>query len=117
MSGKKRIRPNLYTFSVSGKVGDETYAEAMRREMKEEIGVSTPFEELFKFFKEDSVVRAFRTVFVARSDDGIIIDGEEVESVKWVGLGELKNDLELNSDSYSPSFVEGIKIYFERFMK
>lgn len=114
-SASKRWYPNLYTFSVSGTVGDETNEECMKREMLEEIGIETPFKELFVFRHSDEQDSAFATLYFAVSDKELKPDEQEVSMVAWVTLSWLREDLIDYPEKYTPAFKEGMKIYFEKY--
>jgi isopentenyldiphosphate isomerase len=48
--------PDQYDASVSGTVrADETYEQALEREMKEELNIQTPFEYVLKGFYKDDI--------------------------------------------------------------
>ncbi len=87
-SMNKDIRPGLWTTSVSGHVDSgETYEEAARREMREEIGIDTKVRELYTFvFKDkgkDYIDNEIDKIFVAKHDGPFKIDKEEVDFVAF----------------------------------
>ena len=114
-SSDKIIFPNLYTASVSGAVEDETYDQAMEREMKEEIGISVPFKKLFIYKSITDVAKSFRTVYFAQSDKKVTVDKREAQSYKWITLPELKKDINENPDKYTPPLKQMMEIYFDKF--
>ena len=107
--------PNLYTFSVSGTVANETYEESIKKEMKEEIGISIPVKFLFKTSHFDKFEKAFHSVFIGKSDKRIIPDKNEMTEVKWISPEEVKKDIQEHPEKYTPSFVKGMKRYFAEF--
>jgi isopentenyldiphosphate isomerase len=116
-SPDKKWYPNLYTYSASGTVANESYDKCMKEEMKEEIGISIPFKYLFKYPFFDELDKAFHAVFVGRSDEEIIPDPTEITKIKWIAAGELRKDIEDHPEKYTPPFVAGMKKYFAEFYK
>lgn len=114
-SPTKRWYPNLYTFSVSGTVDDETTAMCIEREIKEEVGLDIKPKELFTFYHSDSQNSAFETVYVATSDEKITPEEKEISIVEWVKLDLLKKDTENSPEKYTPPFLEGLKIYWQKY--
>jgi isopentenyldiphosphate isomerase len=111
----KKWYPNLFTYSVSGTVANESYEECIEREMQEEIGISINVKRLFTYPFFDTLDKAWRCVFIGKTDDNIIPDAREIQEIKWMDADELKRDILKNSDIYSPPFVEGMKKYFNEF--
>ncbi len=113
----KKLYPNLYCFSVSGSVRDgETHEQTIEREMEEEIGIKTSYKKLFKFKSFNKLEKAFRMVFSTTHDGRPFkLQESEVESVKWISLDKIKEDINKNSEKYTPPFVKGMKIYFDKF--
>jgi len=114
-SSGKRWYPGLYTYSVSGTVADESYRDCMKREIQEEIGLSVPFRKALKYYYKDEYDNVFNEIFIARSDSKIIPDKGEMSRIKWVGLESLMKDIKFNPQRYTPPFVKGIMLFFEKY--
>lgn len=114
-SANKRWYPNLYTFSVSGTVDNETTDECIVREIKEEIGLDLSPKELFTFYHADNQDRAFATLYSVISDIQIKPDPQEISEVKWVKLDWLKNNMKNHPENYTHTINEGMRIYWERY--
>ena len=108
----KKWYPNLYTYSVSGTVADESYEDCIKKETREEIGISIPLRFVFRYSFFDECDKAFHAVFVANSDDKIKPDKREISEIKWISIESLKKDLDKSPEKYTPSFVFGMKKYF-----
>ena len=114
-SMNKKWYPGLYTYSVSGTVEDETTDECIKRETKEEIGIEVSFNNLFTFRHSDNFNSAFATIYSAVSDLELTPDPQEISQVDWVTLDWLKNDMVNHPSKYTYTFLEGMKIYFEKY--
>ncbi len=114
-SSNKRWYPNLYTFTVSGTVDNETNEKCIEREIKEEIGLDIKPIELFTFRHKDNYDDAFATLYFASSDKDLIPDKEEISQVDWVSLVWLKEDIKNNPVKYTNTMLEGMKVYWEKY--
>jgi len=90
----------------------ESYEEAARREMKEEIGIEARLEFLMKFRKrfenDQEIIKFFR----CKHEGPFKIDKEEVQFVKFFSLEKIKEMLEKGED-----FTPGTRIALEEFLK
>ena len=86
----KKWYHGLYTYSVSGTVRDESYEDGMKREMQEELGISIPVRYAFKYLFCDDVDKAFRAVFIGKTDKEISPDYGEMSEIKWISADKLK---------------------------
>ncbi len=113
-SPNKRWYPNLYTYSVSGTVANETYEECIKKEMKEELGISIPVKLVFVYPYFDELDKSFHALFSGMSDKKLTPDKLEISELKWMKLDELKKDMKRNSKKYVPHVVFGLKKYFSQ---
>jgi|SRR3989344_4823 len=111
-SSNKRWYPSLYTYSVSGTVANESYKKCIKKEMKEELGISIPVKLLFIYPYFDKVDKSFHALFSGVTDEKIIPDKMEISKLKWLKLNELKKDIKLNTKKYVPHVIFGLKKYF-----
>ncbi len=84
-------------------------------EMIEEIGIDAPFRKIFSLKCSDDFDNTFATVYLAISDKEIIPEKKEIAEIKWVTLDWLKKDMETSPDKYTYPFLEGMKVYWEKF--
>lgn len=87
-SMKKDTRPGYWTTSVSGHVDSgETYEEAAKREMHEEIGIQANIDYIFTFVSRDSEKNysdnEIDKVFFARNDGPFTVPKDEADFVKF----------------------------------
>lgn len=112
----KKWYPNLYTFAVARTVQKgESYEESMKKGLKEKINISTAVKFLFKHRFYDKSDRAFRAVFIAKSDKEIKPNKKDIAEVKWVHIDELREDIKEHPEKYAPPFIECMKKYFAEF--
>lgn len=98
----KDLYPGYYALSASGHVGKgETYEEAAKREMSEEIGIEVPITFVTKFLFHAPLETEYNTIFTAKSDGPFVINKEEVEEIKFF----TKEDIKLMKDKLTPSSV------------
>ena len=87
----------------------ESAADAARRRLAEEMGVTCELEPLFRFayraqvsdgLIEDEIVH----VFGGLHDGAVAPDPAEVDGYKWIALGDLNADLRARPDAYTVWF-------------
>jgi isopentenyl-diphosphate Delta-isomerase len=112
----KNLYPNLHTFAVSGTVDEnETYEQTIEREMQEEVGIKVKYKVLFKFHSFDPTDKAFKTLYYAFHEGPFVKEEREIAELKWISLEDLKEDLDLNTEKYTPPFKKGMELYFKKF--
>lgn len=81
-SQKKDLYPGLYTVSASGHVSKgETYSQAAKRELLEELGITAPLKQRAKFLIH---------LFSAKHNGPFTIEVDDIDEVKFVSPVELK---------------------------
>ncbi|MGA3020554.1 MAG: NUDIX domain-containing protein [Candidatus Micrarchaeales archaeon] len=90
-SERKKTFPGCYECSVSFHVTfGESYEEAARRELKEEIGVSAPIHYVGKFTYLAPPENEMVAVFISHSDDEVELDKEEMDSARFYPRKEVE---------------------------
>ena len=113
-SSNKKWYPNLYAYSVSGVVADETYEDCIKKEMKEKIGILVSFKILFVYKYFDKFDRSFHALFYGKSDKKITSNKKEIGEIRWLTKKELKEDLTKNPNKYVPHVKFGLKKYLTK---
>lgn len=101
--------PYFWTNAVcSHPYPEETYPEAAKRRLYEELGFKTELKEVFNFTYEaemDNKIwgeHELDHVFVGSYEGPISPNPNEVAGYEWIGIADLGRDLKKNSQKYSP---------------
>ena len=94
--------------------GEETL-EAGKRRMEEELGFSCDLEEAFAFtykaaLDNETTEYEFDHVLIGRFDGELRLNHEEVYSIQWLALSEIRKLMDEHPDDFTVWF----KIAFER---
>jgi isopentenyl-diphosphate delta-isomerase len=94
----------------------ETNIEAGSRRLFEEMGFKTELKELFHFiykapFDNGLTEHELDHVMIGYSNESPVINPEEVEDWKWMGIDAVKNDMQVHPELYTVWF----KIIFDEF--
>ena len=84
----------------------ESTAQAAHRRLHEELGFDCNLKESFTFlykteFDNGLIEHEFDHVFIGYYDQQIVPNKQEIESVKWISLENLKDDIQKNPEKYS----------------
>ncbi len=116
-SHQKYHSPLLWTNTCcSHQRSGETNIQAGTRRLFEEMGFRTDLKELFHFiykapFDNGLTEHELDHVMIGYYHDNPIINPDEVENWKWLGIEEVKKDIGLNPNDYTVWF----KIIFDEF--
>ncbi len=89
---------------------NETYPEAAKRRLKEEMGIKADLELAFKFsyeaqYKNVGSENELCAVLVGRwKGEAIKADPEEVANWKWISIQTLQEDIKNHPNIYAPWF-------------
>lgn len=87
----------------------ETYDEATRRRLKEELGIEAPLHFLFRFQYRATYAKAgseneLCAVFVGKSDGPVVADPGEIAEWRFIDPDELDKNLKFQPQDYTPWF-------------
>ena len=83
--------PLMWVLGSGGAVrAGETFEDAAKRELNEELGVKTQVKFIFDFNFESPTINYWAQVFIATWEDGIKIDKREYVQGKWMTLYEVE---------------------------
>jgi 16S rRNA (adenine1518-N6/adenine1519-N6)-dimethyltransferase len=112
-SATKDEYPLTYTSSASGHVGaGETYEECAPRELLEEIGLTATLEFVVKLPAGPETANEHSVLFRATSDEIPTVNEDEVASLTYFSLEELKALLQIEPADFSPPFRTLLEWYF-----
>ncbi|MBU0598254.1 isopentenyl-diphosphate Delta-isomerase [Patescibacteria group bacterium] len=87
----------------------EDINQAVHRRLQEEMGFDCELKEVTSFiykskFDNGLTENEYDHVFVGEYDQEPVINKEEADEFKWIGIDELKKDINSSPDNYTPWF-------------
>jgi len=85
----------------------ESFPDAAKRRLKEELGISTALKPEFHFTykakdeKSGLTEHEFDWVFTGKFDDSFEFNKDEINAIKWITKEELQKDMAAHPDQYS----------------
>lgn len=111
-SATKDQYPHCYTSSASGHLSaGEDYRESAEREMREEIGIQTPLEQLEKFPGTPQNAYEHTVLFRTFSDGPFLFDPLEIERGEFFELSVIDQMLHQNEQQFTPPFRQLYRWY------
>jgi isopentenyl-diphosphate Delta-isomerase len=97
--------------SVGGHVQKgESYEDAARREMCEEIGLTAPLQHVSTFLPENARLNHFWGIFMTTAPDGWEFkETEEVKSMEKKSMKEITDLMESNPEMFTHGFINAMK--------
>ena len=117
-AAEKYHSPKLWTNTCSSHPREnETYEQAAHRRLIEEMGFDCEIQEKFHFIykaelEEGLFEHELDRVFTGFYEGEVNFNPEEVMDYKWIGMDELKKDIDFNPDKYTAWF----KIIFKEYL-
>lgn len=110
---QKKTDPGLYDLAaVGGVLAGESYEEAARRELEEELSISCEMELLDVFYqeiaREKRVSKYFCAIFLGKTDQTPKLNHEVSEFVK-MSLDEIKNEIKISPEKFCPGFMNDFR--------
>jgi isopentenyl-diphosphate delta-isomerase len=118
-SAKKILWPLYWSNTCCGHpLEGEDYQQAAERRLREEMGFTCPVKYIGKFqyqakYKDIGSENEICAVLKGEYNGDVIINLDEVADWKWINFDELKKDVIINSNKYTPWF----KMELEKFFK
>ncbi|MFH1610496.1 MAG: NUDIX domain-containing protein [Patescibacteria group bacterium] len=111
--------PNKWCSSASGHVlTNETYEQAAKRELKEELGIECDFKEIGKLAeqtigKPDEIENEYNKVYVCYHEGPFKIQKEELTEVRFISIPELRKEIEQDRNNFTPGFLLELRYFLE----
>ncbi|KAA3615644.1 MAG: isopentenyl-diphosphate Delta-isomerase [Calditrichaeota bacterium] len=107
---EKRLWPLIWSNSCCSHPREgESYEYATERRLKEELGLQTELDYLYKFryhakWKDEGSESELCSVYIGKSDDLPQVNETEIDEWKFFSREELNAELDNNPELYSPWF-------------
>lgn len=99
---KKDLYPGYYACSSSGHVEyGESYEEAARRELMEELGINAPLKEVCKFKCFSDIEREISALFICHYDGPLKPNSDEISGGEFVSIKDLRRILERGEKKFA----------------
>jgi len=113
-SMKKDLYPGCYACSATGHVEyGESYEEAARRELKEELGIESPLKKICKFKCFFEIEREISVLYVCHHNGPFDLNSEEIESGEFLSIEEIKKALENGTRNFAYGSILALKKFLE----
>jgi 8-oxo-dGTP pyrophosphatase MutT (NUDIX family) len=89
----------------------EPYAEAARRRLREELGLTTPLQKLGSTTMDDGGARKFIDLFRTTSDEASIADEHHIESLLYLSVQEIQEMLRSEPEQFTETFPHVFRLY------
>jgi len=116
-SQQKPLWPKVWDGSIaSHPVLGETLGQAVRRRLKEEVGIndSSTLKKLFKFqyeayWKNEGIEKEICATYKLIYEGKLKVDPREIDGLRWISLERLKKELKNFPEKYSPWLILALK--------
>ena len=106
--------PSHYDMLVSGSVQcNETYEDAAKRELKEEVGIVVSIKHLFSFKYRSPIHNVNYEIFLCVYDGELTLQEDEIEEGHFVDMKDLKEMIK--AEKFCPSSLAVFEEYCKRF--
>ncbi|MBU0707502.1 NUDIX domain-containing protein [Patescibacteria group bacterium] len=105
--------PGYWSTSAGGHViSGETYEEAAKRELKEELGLEVPFKFAYKdLYQDKRGNKKLLSTYTVTFDGESVADNEDVEKVEFFSMEKIK-DMIANKGKFHPELLFLIKKHY-----
>ena len=108
----KDIQPGKWDTSVGGHLNlGETYAQAVHREMKEELGISIPVRHIYDYWMHSDVETECVRTYICICDGNITVDPNEIEDGRFWSKEEIEENI--GTGTFTPNFEQEYGKYLQ----
>ncbi len=109
-SATKDLYPSLWSLSVGGHVASgETYDQAAKKEMREELGINVPFKKIGKFFHQNERETEINMAYKATYKGPFKLSPEEIEKGRFFNPEALAKKVSSGEIKLTPRARHGLK--------
>lgn len=106
LAGNRDRHPGRWGSSVAAYLfAGESYLDAARRRMREELCVDSPLQPVGKIEMLDERSLKFVSVFLARSDAAEICEPEHLSELRYWPIPVIEEGLRAEAQSFTPTFA------------
>jgi len=110
----KKQYPLYWAGSVNGHVSSgDSFLEAAKKEMKEEIGIETELKFIDKFIIDNKIEHEIVGVFFARYNGSFNFDMSEIEKINQIDVQELKDNMD--NMKMTPHCKKALHLIFKKY--
>lgn len=108
----KDIQPGKWDTSVGGHLNlGETFDQAVRREMKEELGISAPVKHIYDGWWRSEVETEYVRTYICTYDRTINFDPNEIEDGRFWSKEEIEE--KIGTGIFTPNFEQEYRKYLQ----
>ena len=108
----KDIQPGKWDTSVGGHLDlGESYDQAVRREMKEELGISAPVKRMYDYIWRNEVETEHVRTYICTYDGDISVDRGEIAEGRFWSSAEI--EAQIGAGVFTPNFEEEYQKYLK----
>jgi len=113
-SAKKKVYPLRWELGGGGAVDyGESFEEAAKREIKEELGFDSEPEYLFDFDYSDEYMTFKAKIYLVNHDGEIIVNKEDFEQGKWISVEKVEEMIK--NKLLCPDAISFVRKYLDEF--
>jgi len=113
-SMNKDLYPGYYACSATGHVEyGESYEEAAKRELKEELGIETPLKEICKFKCFSETEREISALYICHHNGPFKLNSEEISDGEFLKIDQIKRALESGEKKFAYGSILALKEFFK----
>ena len=113
-SQKMDTMKGYWSSSVGGHVNsNESYLDAAKREMEEEMGLKSELEEVGKVISTHPEHNQLVKIFICNNEGPFKPDPREIDVIEFVKPGKIKREIRLYTRKFTPAFPEVFRKFCE----
>ncbi|MFH0837457.1 MAG: NUDIX domain-containing protein [Candidatus Aenigmatarchaeota archaeon] len=105
-SMQKDTKPGVWEFPAGHNDLGESYKNAAKRELKEEVGIAAKIKKIGKILAKPGYETEFDEIFLGRvkSNVKLVLDKKEVSETRWISVPNLKKELANDRKTFTTCF-------------